>query len=270
MLVRPAVTAALDQRRYRVTASNALGMVTSREATLTVFASSEIAQVFVQHGGPNVVVPEAALATAMEPGRSATANLMYGTFAATSDAMGTRNSLGWFAYAGILRELVFVNTTGSDITIPAGAIHATVSTSFAHTKPPTGVGTGCTVQANIYAVVNGVTYSAGGRQQNAVASFANGTLTPSSGPRFETFAITNGGTATATTSTLSAFEGALALPAITLPAGQRMRFSFTLNTSASDYFLVNASTTPAAIHLALPSGITLDRNTTVPLAWVTN
>lgn len=270
VLVRPAVTLAMNLRRYRVTARNSLGVVTSREATLFVFGSTETAQVFVQHGGPNVVIPDAALATAMAPGRAAVADLATGTFSATADGMGTRNSLGWFAYAGVLRELIFVNTTGADVTIAAGAIHADVAASFAHTRPPTGVGIGCTVQANLFAVIDGVNYSAGGRQQNSVAYFADGTLTANSGPRFETFAINNGGTAVASTSTLSAFAMQLTLPALTLPAGKRMRFSFTLNAMANDYFLVNASTTPATIHLALPAGVVLDRNTTVPLGWVTN
>ena len=123
-LTLPGVMLAMNGRRYRVTATNSVGAVTSREATLFVFGSTETAQVFVQHGPVNTVLPDAALATATATGRSATADLAAGRFSATSDAMGAPNAAGWFAYAGVLRELVFVNTTGADVTIPAGAIHA--------------------------------------------------------------------------------------------------------------------------------------------------
>ncbi|MFN0249598.1 MAG: hypothetical protein ACKV2T_22125 [Kofleriaceae bacterium] len=82
--------------------------------------------------------------------------------------------------------------------------------------------------------------------------------------------ISNGGTAVAPSFDFSGVVIELALPSIVVPATEKLRLTVALQTGANPQAAVNALTAPAALTMKLPAGVSFDRNTTVPLSWVTN
>ncbi|MBP6632061.1 MAG: hypothetical protein KA297_21760, partial [Kofleriaceae bacterium] len=272
-LVLPAVTASMNGRRYRVTATNALGMVTSREARLTVFPTGTLATVYAQHGPPNIVVEHASLATGTDTGVIATADLTAGTFGGRADALGNPGT-NRFAYAGLLRALIFVNTTGAPVTIPAGGLRLTVTGAYTHAAAPGGPGTSAHIQAHLGATINdglaSTLTSAAALHQWARSYDQAGNPTSSSYNRFTPHSIQNGGTAVATVATVDALALELVMPALVLPAGATLQLTTTVQSVAQDRASADTLTTPVTLTMTLPAGVHLDRNTLVPLAWVTN
>ncbi len=263
----PGVTTLMDGRRYRVTISNSVGAVTSREARLTVFPTGGLAEVYAQVAPPNSVVRDPALAMATAVGTESVADLAAGTFGGRADAMANPGA-GRDGYSGISRELIFVNTTGASVTIPAGAVRLQVTGSYAHTMAPF-ISTGAYIRSNLVAVVGGVIYRAEGTHQWARTYDALGTPLPTSYSTF-TPANQNGGTAVAPSFDISGVTMELLLPALVVPATEQLRLSAAVYASAGDRAMADALTVPSALTLKLPAGVSFDRNTAVPLSWVTN
>jgi len=271
-LTLPGVTSSMNGTRYRVTATNPRGSITSREARLTVFPAGSIATVYAQLGPAPALVEHPSLATASATGQTATADLAAGTFGGRADSVanpGTNRT----AYAGLLRGLIFVNTTGAAVTIPAGGLRLVVAAAYTRGGAPARSSSSAFLQAYLAATINhtsSLTVSGGGSHQWAFGVDENGAPLGNNYSRFDLAGIMNGGTATASVFTYDALAMEVTLPALVVPAGAQLQINASVQTSASDFSAVDALTSPATLTMKLPAGVQLDRNTVAPLPWVTN
>lgn len=225
------------------------------------------ATVFVQYPGGTGITVDPVLATQAGPGFAAEADLFGGGFKAESEAPDAG-----FAYAG-LRDLVFTNTGAAPIVLGPGAISANVTAAYT-LGPPTPSRTS-TANATVIGVLS-VT-------EGGVARVARGDHAV--GIRWEDGAVfgtptntaltsnSNGGAVAFNTTTLSALDMTLLMPALTIDPGETIELEFLLQTivganGAGVKALADAFNS-AYLSIDLPVGASLASNAGGPLTWVT-
>jgi hypothetical protein len=240
-----------DGAQFRVSVTNPAGTVTSTSATLHVLSLAASARVFAQHsGGPTVW--EHDVASGMGAGYMTTADLAAGTFAARSGDGASQ----LYAYAG-LHTIRFINHYPGPVTIAAGNVRLAYSGSYGHSS-----------NAELATAQSTAVLSAVVSPASSFDRWARLTHQTQDGSSMTRVEDQMGGMVVIHEESSTSLSAELLLPELTIPSGQSLSISCSLQTSAVNG--VSDFSTPAQLSLELPSGVSLDSNSAVPLAWVTN
>jgi hypothetical protein len=241
-----------DGAQFRVSVTNPAGTVTSTSATLHVLSLAASARVFAQHpGGPTVW--EHDVANAMGAGYMTTADLAAGTFAARSGDGASQ----LYAYAG-LHTIRFINHYPGPVTIAAGNVRLAYSGSYSHSSNAE------LATAQSTAVLSAVVSPASSFDRWARLTHQ----TQQDGSSTTRVEDHMGGMVVIHEESSTSLSAELVLPELIIPSGQSLSISCALQTSSVNG--VSDFSTPAQLSLELPPGVSLDSNSAVPLAWVTN
>lgn len=241
-----------DGAQFRVSVTNPAGTVTSMSATLHVLSLAASARVFAQHSdGPTVW--EHDVASGMGTGYMTTADLAAGTFAARSGDGASQ----LYAYAG-MHTIRFINHYRGSVTIAAGNVKLVYTGSYSHSADAQ------LATAQSTAILSAVVSPASSFDRWARLTHQ----TQQDGSSTTRVDEQMGGMVVIHQESSTSLSAELLLPELTIPSGQSLSISCTLETSSVNG--VSDFSTPAQLSFELPSGVSLDSNSAVPLAWVTN
>ena len=232
--------------------------------------SATAVSVYVQYDG-NTVLTDPALVSASGSDFDVSANLQSGEF--KGRALGQGGASSQNAYSGNLGFLNLTNNTGNQVVIGAGDFTARVQGDYSF-----GGGSYQAAQFNASLQV-----SIAGQPDyiaSAAQTVAIGSALVDPGSTFTPRVQTNGASIVLTTASTSQLIMDLVMPELTLAPGDTMRVSWNSDLSVytqatqgqggnfveADFF---SGANGLTLGLALPAGVTLDSDATVPLDWIT-